>query len=182
MVEYIEMMTSYSLLEREIQGCMRALCSAVCAQCVTPCCRIDFCRESMQSPFLASVRTRFVPDACWDPAVGWLTARGCSLSAGRPPVCYEFLCQSLLTNQPTRLHREALQMLSRLLTTAGTCARGRRHLVELNDLSRLNVRRLTLQLDRARSTLMLLRRFWEQPDAGVCQNEPPGGQPWQAVA
>jgi hypothetical protein len=182
MIEYIKTVTTYGRLEGEIQGCMSAQCEQVCARCTMPCCRIDFCRESLESPFLTDVRTRFAPDAQWDPAAGWLTAQGCCLAAGRPPVCYEFLCRSLEEHQPTPIHREALQVLSRLMTQAGACARGRRHLVELNDLSRLNLKRLFIQFSRARDMLTQLQRFWEHAGADVSHDEPDGGKPWQAVA
>jgi hypothetical protein len=181
-IEYIETVATYGRLEGEIRGCMTALCGPVCTRCAMPCCRIDFCRESLESPFLTSVRARFAPDAQWNPAAGWLTPHGCRLSVGRPPVCYEFLCHNLEAHQPTPLHREALQLLSKLMTHAGACARGRRHLVELNDLSRLNFKRLTVQFDRARATLIQLQRFWGHADADALRDEPDKGKPREAVA
>lgn len=182
MIDYIETVAAYGRLEMEIQGCMSALCIRMCARCLLPCCRIDFCRESLESPFLVDVRTRFAPDAHWDAAAGWLTAQGCRLPAGRPPVCYEFLCRDLEENQPTPIHCEALRRLSKLMTQAGACARGRRHLVELNDLSRLNVKRLTVQFERAWTALAQLKRFWEHAGAGVPGDKPGGGKLWKAVA
>jgi hypothetical protein len=44
-----------------------------------------------------------------------------------------------------------------LLTAAGKRARGRRHLVELNHLDRLNHQRLALQMAQARAELGDLR-------------------------
>jgi hypothetical protein len=176
MIEYIETVAAYGRLEEEIRGRMTALCAPVCARCAMPCCRIHFCRESLESPFLTSVRTRFAPDAQWDSAVGWLTPHGCRLSAGRPPVCYEFLCRSLEAHQPTPLHREALRLLSKLMAHAGASARGRRHLVELNDLSRLNFKRLTVQFDQARAALMQLQNFWAQAGADASRDEPHKGR------
>lgn len=160
MIEYDEFISSYGRLERRIQRCMASQSGGLCTRCVMPCCRIDFCRESLESPFLEAVRTLFAPGIRWDPAVGWLTNQGCCLPAGRPPVCYEFLCRSLQVHQPSALHRDALQVLAGLITDTGRRARGRRHLVELNDLGRLNLKRLTDQLKRAQSTLAQLERFW----------------------
>jgi len=46
-----------------------------------------------------------------------------------------------------------------LLTVAGKCARGRRHLVELSHLDRLHQERLALQLAQAHAELGVLRQM-----------------------
>ena len=131
---------------------MQQVCTPFCASCKAACCRPVYCRESLESPFLAEVYRRFAPGAHWDAALGWLTPAGCSLGAGRPPVCYEFLCRTILDAQPSPRARSGLESLARLLTDAGRHAAGRHHLVELTDLSRINVGRLTRHLAQARST------------------------------
>mgnify|MGYP003493755220 CR=1 FL=1 len=152
---------SYGQLEIELQHRMREACALFCDRCGVRCCRVDFCYESLESPFLAHVRARFAPSAHFDAVVGWLTPAGCGLAAGRPPVCYEFLCRAIMEAQPTRQHLAALENLAMLLTRAGRNALGRRHLVALEDLNRLNSRRLWNQLMQARSVLDELHRALE---------------------
>ncbi|MFZ1985483.1 MAG: hypothetical protein WAU91_13780 [Desulfatitalea sp.] len=144
---------SYGQLEIALQQRMRAVCALFCDRCGARCCRVDFCHESLESPFLVHVRARFAPSAYFDAVTGWLTPAGCGLAAGRPPVCYEFLCRAIVEAQPTRHQLEALETLAMLLTHAGRNAFGRRHLVALEDLHRLNSRRLWKQLMQARSVL-----------------------------
>jgi hypothetical protein len=144
---------SYGQLEIELQQTMREVCAPFCDHCGTCCCRLDFCLESLESPFLARVRARFASSAHFDADVGWLTPAGCGLAAGRPPVCYEFLCRAIVEAQPSHQHLEVLNALTMLLTHAGRNALGRRHLVALENLDRFNNRRLLNQLMQARSVL-----------------------------
>jgi len=148
----------YGQLEIEIRLCMQHVCEPFCGRCQATCCRPVYCRESIDSPFLAEVHRRFAPAARWDAALGWLTPTGCCLAAGRPPVCYEFLCRTILDAQPSPQARSRLEALAALLTDAGRRAAGRRHLVELTDLDRINAGRLTQQLAQARSWLDGLRK------------------------
>lgn len=160
LVSLDQMVERYARLEMAVQQRMNACCAVFCSACTTPCCRIDFCCESLESPFLAAVRNRFAPAALWDPAAGWLTPTGCGLAAGRPPVCYEFLCGPILTAQTNVQPLSALKRLSMLITAAGRRARGNHHLVELSDLSRINPMRLLAQLDRSQAALTRLLEQW----------------------
>lgn len=157
MLELNAIITTYGQLETDVRHFMHYACGPFCGRCQALCCRSDYCRESLESPFLAAVRKRFAPEAGWHHALGWLIPTGCSLAAGRPPVCYEFCCRTILAAQPSALARTWLGTLSRILTDAGRNAAGRRHLVELADLQRINTARLTRQLARARSVLDGLR-------------------------
>jgi len=150
---------TYGRLEKEVQDCMTQHCAGRCSRCAQRCCRPHFCREALESPFLIQVRIRFAPEVPWYEDRGWLGAEGCRLSAGRPPVCYEFLCDPLIAGLGTSRQRKTLGRLAMLLTTAGKSARGRRHLVELSDLDRLNHERLARQLAQARAELGDLRQM-----------------------
>jgi hypothetical protein len=74
-------------------------------------------------------------------------------------VCYEFLCRTILEAQPSAQMRSRLEALARLLTNAGRQAAGRRHLVEVTDLERINTGRLGKQLAQARSALESILTF-----------------------
>jgi hypothetical protein len=164
-----DLVIAYGRLEKEVQSCMAAQCREECARCLSPCCRIDFCRESLESAFLRHVRKHFAPRVRWDPSLGWLTPRGCALPAGRPPVCYEFLCRVLEERQPTRPHREALLTLARMIAQVGTSVGGNCHLVELDDLTRLSRKRLTFRLEQAHNVLDGLRLFWQNGNSNPKQ-------------
>jgi hypothetical protein len=150
----------YGRLEMAVQKQMNARCAPFCTRCASPCCRIDYCREALESPFLEAIRNRFAPSVHWNPALGWLTPKGCGLTAGRPPVCYEFLCRPILEAQPTPEQREALKQLVMLVTVAGRRARGSRHLVELWDLEQVNAPRLLAQMAKSADILARMRS-WE---------------------
>lgn len=152
-----EIITMYRDLERCIQQIMTIACDSHCSVCRSPCCKIDFCVESLQSPFLEAIRNPLVPLKDWDASLGWLTSKGCRLPAGRPPVCYEFICQTIASAQPDASQCDALHQLGMLLTIAGRRAAGTRHLVEVTDLNRLNHRRLIHQLQQAKTALDCLK-------------------------
>ncbi len=161
-----EIISIYGKLEQELQQRMSARCAGFCVQCHSSCCRIDFCLEALESPFLQKVRNRFAPSATWDPKTGYLRENGCGLAAGRPPVCHEFICRLISEGQPDEAHRRALQKLGMILTQAGKNAFGKRHLVELNNLERLNFKRLACQLAQGRSVLCRLDGFWHADGQG----------------
>jgi hypothetical protein len=177
---HTDLIMAYGLLEQQVIGCMTALCREECSRCRKICCRIDYCRESLESVFLCRVRELFAPRTRWNRQAGWLSVRGCRLPAGRPPVCYEFLCDALEARQPSARHVDALRRLARVITEAGKGAGGKVHLVELDNLDRLNPQRLTARLDQARHTLFELRRFWQEGGSGLhhplsCSGEAGGG-------
>jgi hypothetical protein len=90
--------------------------------------------ETRESVFLKRVVRRHTPHAGFDSVHGWLGPDGCRLVAGRPPVCYEFLCRDIphaIQGDPHRRH--AMLTLSMLVTHLGKRAVGDRHLVELTD-------------------------------------------------
>jgi hypothetical protein len=95
--------------------------------------------ETRESVFLKLVAKRFSDRSVFSPSHGWLTATGCALVAGRPPVCYEFLCRPIsntVSGDPYRHH--ALKVSSMLITHMGKHAIGGRHLVEITQADDLN--------------------------------------------
>jgi hypothetical protein len=155
-------LASYIHLEKAVQMRMVQLCGPYCRSCLSPCCKIDFCRESRQSPFLRLITDRSPPPGKWT-SRGWLKAKGCALTAGRPPVCYSFCCDIIALAQPTPAHRYALNVLSALISYTGRNAHGSRHLVELPALQDLNLDRLQRQCDTALAVLDHLDQFWRNP-------------------
>lgn len=152
----------YLELEHGVQELIREQCGASCALCTAFCCRADLCEEALESPFLCALHGRTELDS---DAYGFRTESGCALTAGRPPVCYEFFCDDLLADQPDEAHRDALRKLGRLPGHAGERACEGAALAELrqaSQLHRLEFHRLGQQLDEAQEALETLREFFQQ--------------------
>lgn len=152
-MEIDRLIDAYVGFEQRVRQEMERRCRSFCAVCRQVCCRVHFCVESRESVFLARVASRYSPGASFDPVHGWLGPDGCRLVAGRPPVCYEFLCRDIpdaLSGDPHRRH--AMVTLSMLVSHLGKRAVGGRHLVELTDetaLMRIVESRLSANLVQA---------------------------------
>ncbi len=128
----------YVSIEQVVRGVMEQQCINFCTCCPDACCRLDYCIESVESPFLRMVIDRYPPRCRFNQQHGWLTTDGCCLAAGRPPVCYQFLCDRQLASQPNEMHRYILRVLSSLISHLGQDALGGRHLVEIATVDELN--------------------------------------------
>jgi hypothetical protein len=149
----------YRALELEVQTAMRELCRPSCARCRRRCCKEVFCREALDSPFLALVRAE-VGTAPYDPKRGWLGPTGCRLEVGRPPICYEYVCPEILYT----LHGDgqcfAANLLGEVMAFVGRSAVGAAHAVELDAdaLRHLDGRALRRRVARGRAGLAACRR------------------------
>lgn len=147
----------YAAFEQTVRQWTDGRCGPFCKTCRAVCCRAHFCDETRQSAFLARVAAHASPQSDYHAATGWLTPAGCGLKAGRPPVCYEFLCLRITTAlDGDPLKRHALLAASMLMTHVGRRALGGRHLVTLTrrrDLARIRVERLMDRLDEAGAAL-----------------------------
>ena len=121
----------YAALENSVRELMTCHAGPLCSSCSRICCRLDICEETFESAFLGLVRALFPPPAPPSPSRGWLTPGGCALAVGRPPVCYEFLCDDIMSAQDNDDARYALRALGMLLTYLGRNALGDRHLVAM---------------------------------------------------
>jgi hypothetical protein len=152
----------YATFEAELRACMAKFFGDHCCVCQAVCCKPEFCEESLSSPFLRRVRRHFAPDAVYDVAHGWLTATGCALPVGRPPVCYQFFCRAILDMQLTAQSRYAIAVLSNLVAHVGKNVHGRKHVVELENASQLKDLkwfRFEKQLDAAAIAFDLVRAY-----------------------
>lgn len=134
--------TLHLRIEDLLQAIGRLLAPTTCATCRTICCREAMCRESVESDFLLYLLGERAAD--YDPAAGWLDpARGCTLTHGRPLVCYEFFCE--------RFDRDGiagLRDLARRFKTAYARVQGGRHMLEIDAIGDIPAPRLARVLDR----------------------------------
>ncbi len=152
----------YGHFELRVQKVMNLCAEPFCSLCQSCCCQHVICEESVLSPFLLGVHKQFPPTDLFCDTYGWLSTRGCTLTAGRPPVCYEFLCDVMMTNLPNDDTRYALRTLGMLVTHLGRNALGGRHLVELSedDLDRVRLDRFTKRLQECRRVFDDLEHFF----------------------
>ena len=151
------MIQRYGEFEQRVRQQMEQRCHPACSICRHVCCRPHFCAETRESAFLTQVARRFSPRTVFDKKCGWLSPKGCTLVAGRPPVCYEFLCSDIPDAVSADSHRRwAMLALSMLVTHLGRRVFGSRHLVEATDasgLNRMHGKRFTARLNEAEAAL-----------------------------
>lgn len=164
-------MTIYNLVERygrfeqRVRQWTEKLCRPYCSVCRHICCRAHFCIETRQSAFLTTVVTQCSRHSVFNATHGWLDQQGCTLVAGRPPVCYEFICRAIVdavAGDPFRHH--ALLVASMVIPHVGKKAIGGRHVVEATnpaELNRINPVRFLSRLELAEATFDMAAAFLE---------------------
>lgn len=161
-IEYHALLDDYRSLELRASELMHKICMPFCRVCPTPCCKVSFCREASESPFLAAIHGG-KPE--FDDNLGYLGSNGCKMGAGRPPVCHAFVCSRILDAQPTDMHRYALECLGDLVGFVGKKVWRGKHLVEAptaDDLHDSNPVRFRDQMEIAEAALLALNAFFNQ--------------------
>ncbi len=157
--ELKHLLERYAELERGVQELVSAQCREACELCTACCCRADLCEEALESPFLRMLHGR---NELESDRYGFLTETGCALEIGRPPVCYEFFCVELLTDQPDDLRRDLLRILGRLPAYAGQNAYGAplAEIMHEEELEQIRFQALEKQLQESFQALEILRTFY----------------------
>lgn len=158
----------YAAFEAEVVAYSNEIYFDECSVCKGGCCKREYCAESLSSPFLIRLRERFAPGAVYDFGIGWLTPSGCALPVGRPPVCHQFICDIIQNMRSSADFRYAVTILSNLVAHVGKKARGRKHIVELQDhseLKQINFPRVEKQLHEADAAFRLVRSFLDNDTA-----------------
>jgi hypothetical protein len=152
---------SYRRFEKKVSRVMQGLCAPFCQVCPTPCCRVEICREAFDSPFLRQVHQTTQP---FDAKLGYLGCNGCTLTTGRPPICHAFVCDRIMTSQPSDERRYAIDCLGDLVGFLGKRAWRGRHLVEAlsdADLGAANIEKFHRQLLTAEAAFLVLHAYLE---------------------
>ena len=172
--ELFKILDAYAAFETAVRRQIAELCAPHCSVCERVCCQPQFCRENVDSPFLTLLSAKTLATAAYSAHRGWLTSKGCALSAGRPPVCYQFSCNQILNAQPDDQHRFRLRVLSNLVPHIGKRALGGRHLVEIMDpaqLEKVRFKRFARRLGEARRALQVIRSSQSQGLAAPAARE-----------
>jgi hypothetical protein len=153
----------YLNFEKNVRVMMDSVCARHCSRCDKLCCNPDICRETIESPFLSHLLEAFPPSTTYNTKSGWLTDTGCGLFIGRPPVCYEFLCETILASQKSEFDCYMVKILSALMAHIGKNATGGRHLVELlakDDLHRIRPLRFIKKLQEAQAAFGVVAAYF----------------------
>ena len=162
MSELDDIIEKYLSFEKDVRLMMDSVCAGHCSCCDKLCCNQEYCRETIESPFLSYILENYLPSTNYDTESGWLTDSGCRLFIGRPSVCYEFLCEDILASQKSEFDRYIFKILSALMTHTGKNAAGGRHMVELlhqDDLHRMRLLRFEKKLQEARAAFSIVAAY-----------------------
>lgn len=157
--ELLQILEEYAAFETSVRQRITDFCAPHCSKCELICCRPEFCRENIDSPFLNLLSSGILKIAAYNAGHGWLTSSGCALSTGRPPVCYQFNCNKIINALPDDQHRYIFQVLSNLVPHIGKRALGQRHLVEImnaDKLEQVKIARFRMRLSEARQALQTI--------------------------
>ena len=143
MDELKQVLKAYAAFEAEVGAFSSELWFQWCSNCRKICCQAAYCRETLESPFLFLLLKKYSRQVYNNTQKVWLGEAGCKLAVGRPPVCYEFLCGSILEAQQPGIERYAMIVLSKLISYIGKRALGSRHLIEIMDPAKLKKVRYT---------------------------------------
>ena len=158
------LLREYASFEEKVRTAMTAMCVVNCSRCARVCCREELCRETLESPFLRLLWQNSPPATTYSSKTGWLTETGCALSFGRAPVCYHFLCNDILTSQPSPVDVYIFETLAALINHIGQNALGPRHLVAITDhdkLYRIKYLRFEKKLNEARAAFRVITDYFE---------------------
>ena len=125
--------SEYLFLESKVNFLISQACRCFCSECKERCCGKEYCSESVSSCWLTIIWTLCGNNIFnYDEEKGWLSPYGCHLTAGRPPVCYDFFCNRLLEEDPIGTYVASLNKIANLPRLMGKNALGTRHLVTLS--------------------------------------------------
>jgi len=156
----IKSILEYQDLEQKVRRLILKACKPFCSTCSDCCCKKDFCSESLDSYWLRMIwNLQGYTGSQYDDSKGWLLSEGCRLITGRPPVCYEYLCNGILGKIQEDCTLDNLKAISALPAFAGKNALGNKHLVTLSSeqiLTRMNFGKLRRQIAKS---LNLFQRY-----------------------
>ena len=164
MTELNLILKQYVKFEAKIQRYVSHFFRPDCSVCAGTCCHIDICREVLESPFLELLRKEYQAHAKFSSENGWLSETGCILTVGRPPACYEFLCNDIIETLPTPLHQSVFNVLSKLVSHIGKRAYRGKHIVEiinLKELDRVNLSNFDNRLKESMAAFDAIQSFNE---------------------
>lgn len=127
----------YAALERQIGALITRCSTGICSSCEKVCCRADVGRQALESWWLRQVSRhvhgRWWPDD-WETAEQCvaLSKQGCTIEAGKPMICWSFVCDRYAEAYPDLWDAAFYSFLADLLWEVGQLS-GRVHLEYLEE-------------------------------------------------
>ena len=153
----------YKDFEQIIANSILKICKPFCSECQDICCREEMCRESLDSIWLSMIRiSNGYSIRSYSDSRGWLTASGCALETGRPPVCHEFLCSKIISELAGTPLKAIADDLGRLINLVGKSIGGKNHLVTLvtkQELQRVNYDKFIKAINGYSRTAVMYHTF-----------------------
>jgi hypothetical protein len=160
-----EILEPYAELENSVNLLMKELFSETCGMCTACCCRADICEEAIESAFLSKLLKRQgLGSNDMDDRYGWLDLNGCSLDYGRPPICYAYFCDQLISRLPDDDTRLAARKLGQIMDHVGKDALGDWNLVDIkhnDDLDKVSVDQLFQRLGEAQTAFQIIEQYMQ---------------------
>jgi hypothetical protein len=133
----IEIRKVHIEIEHYLQQLAAHSSSNECSTCTNVCCREEFCRESKTSDFLRFILGDKIVD--YHEKNGWLDkSSGCTITYGRPFVCYEFFCSQFPENSESKKLQEQSKRFSRLYAKVFR----NKHILEIDDIESIPEKKL----------------------------------------
>lgn len=158
-----DILEPYVELETSVRQLMTQLFSETCGMCTACCCRADICEEASGSAFLSLLLERQELSAAdMDDRYGWLDLHGCSLAYGRPPICYTYFCDELLSRLPDEETRFVARTLGQLMHHIGQDVAGDWHLTEIPDaadLEKVDSEQIQQRLEEAQTAFDAIEEY-----------------------
>jgi len=95
--ELLEIAKEYTDFETAVRQQITAFCAPHCSNCEQVCCRPEYCRENIDSPFLNLLSSKIRRKAAYDAERGWLAPTGCTTV---PDVFINLTIVKLVKNKP----------------------------------------------------------------------------------
>lgn len=131
-----------------------------CSTCTNVCCKEEFCRESKTSDFLRFILGNKIID--YDKKNGWLNkSSGCTITFGRPFVCYEFFCSQFPEDSESKKLQEQSKRFSRIYAKVFR----NKHILEIDNIDSIpenKLKSLLIKLNdfKALDSLQIERRLF----------------------
>jgi len=135
---FAKLITLYIGIEERIIKLVNQNFSSLCKNCVSKCCREEYCRESMDSPFLSLLIKK--QKILYDPEMGWLGPVGCKINYGRPLVCHQFFCERFLEQDV--LKKSDIPNYIDEFSAIGRKAYGNAHIMCVGNLDKISLKKI----------------------------------------
>jgi hypothetical protein len=148
-----DLFKKYAKLELHIQKIINRSTGRFCSDCTARCCKEHFCKESIESPFLAALIKK--QKMIYHTEKGWMGPKGCRLAYGRPLVCYDFFCDAV-SDSPS-FQATDIKTIVREFISIGNKVSGNTHLICIDNVETMSSIKIDAMLQKIDSLTIKIR-------------------------